>query len=107
MEAQAAGTPVIGYREGGASETIRDVDTHEPTGVLFDEQTPAAIIDAVEQFETRSIDEDACRRNAARFSEERFKSEFMAHFDVLTRGMLSGAGAHRTAHQQQGSRADA
>lgn len=107
VEAQAAGTPVIAYREGGASETIRDVDTTEPTGVLFDEQTPAAIIDAVQQFETRSIDEDACRRNAARFSEERFKSEFIAHFDVLTRDMLSGAGAHRTAHQQQGSRADA
>jgi len=106
VEAQAAGTPVIAFREGGASETIRDVDTTEPTGVLFDEQTPAAIINAIERFESMSIDADACRRNAARFSEARFRSEFMEHFDVLIGDMHSDEDVHRTA-QQQRSRADA
>jgi glycosyltransferase involved in cell wall biosynthesis len=84
-EAQASGTPVIAFRDGGASETIRDVDAAQPTGVLFDAQTPASIIAAVTRFEAMSIDADACRRNAMRFSEERFRAEFAAHFDALTR----------------------
>jgi len=107
VEAQAAGTPVIAFRDGGARETIRDVDAAEPTGVLFDEQTPAAIIDAISRFETLSFDADACRRNAARFSEERFRAEFIAHFEALIRDMPSGTEAHRTTHQQKRSRADA
>jgi len=85
VEAQASGTPVIAFRDGGASETIRDVDAAQPTGVLFDAQTPASIIAAVTRFEAMSIDADACRRNAMRFSEERFRAEFAAHFDALTR----------------------
>ena len=87
VEAQASGTPVIAFRDGGASETIRDVDAAQPTGVLFDAQTPASIIAAVTRFEAMSIDADACRRNAMRFSEERFRAEFAAHFDALTRSM--------------------
>jgi len=87
VEAQAAGTPVIAFREGGASETVRDIDAAEATGVLFDAQTPAAIVAAIARLEASSIDADACRRNAARFSEERFRTEFAAHFDALTRGV--------------------
>jgi glycosyltransferase involved in cell wall biosynthesis len=85
IEAQAAGTPVIAFREGGSSETIRDLDAPLPTGVLFDAQTTGAIIDAVERFEAVRIDADACRVNAARFSAARFRVEFAAHFDALLR----------------------
>ena len=106
VEAQAAGTPVIAFRDGGASEIIRDVDTAEPTGVLFHEQTPAAIIDAINRFETLSIDAGACRRNAARFSAERFRAEFIEHFDALIRDMPSAADVRRPAIQQRRSRAD-
>jgi glycosyltransferase involved in cell wall biosynthesis len=84
VEAQAAGTPVIAFREGGSSETIRDVDAAAPTGVLFDAQTPAAIVAAIARFEAATIDADACRSNAARFSEARFRAEFAAHFAALT-----------------------
>ena len=80
VEAQASGTPVIAFRDGGASETIRDVDAAQPTGVLFDAQTPAAIIAAVTRFEAMSIDADACRRNAMRFSEERFQGGIRGAF---------------------------
>jgi glycosyltransferase involved in cell wall biosynthesis len=45
IEAMAAGTPVIGYRRGGLAETVRDgID-----GVLFADQTAAAVRDAVER----------------------------------------------------------
>ncbi len=85
VEAQAAGTPVIAFREGGSGETIRDLDDPLPTGVLFDEQTPEAIVDAIERFEAAAIDPDACRVNAARFAASRFRAEFAAHFDMLIR----------------------
>jgi glycosyltransferase involved in cell wall biosynthesis len=84
VEAQAAGTPVIAFREGGSSETIRDIGSAAPTGVLFDAQTPEAIVAAIARFENSTIDADACRRNAARFSEARFRAEFATHFAALT-----------------------
>jgi glycosyltransferase involved in cell wall biosynthesis len=85
VEAQAAGTPVIAFRGGGASETIRDLDATEATGVLFDAQTSDAIIGAVARFEGASIDADACRRNAMRVSVVRFRAEVASHVDGLTR----------------------
>ena len=83
VEAQAAGTPVIAYREGGASETIQGLDAAIPTGVLFDAQTVDAILRAIGQFESTTIDHDMCRINAARFSAPRFRAEFAAHFHSL------------------------
>lgn len=83
LEAQAAGTPVIAYREGGSSETIRGLDDPMPTGVLFDAQTPAAIVDAMARFEATTIDSDACRINAARFAAPRFRAEIAVHIDAL------------------------
>jgi len=80
LEAQARGTPVIAYGRGGALETIRGLDTDAPTGALFTEQTPAAIAAAVREYEANAlrITASACRENAARFSAERFRSEFAA-----------------------------
>jgi glycosyltransferase involved in cell wall biosynthesis len=85
VEAQAAGTPVIAYREGGSSETIRGLDDASPTGVLFDAQTPEALVDAIARFEKTAIDSDACRINAARFSAPRFRVEIGAYLDALLR----------------------
>ena len=85
VEAQAAGTPVIAYREGGSRETIRDLDDALPTGVLFDAQTSDAIVAAIARFEASTIDADACRINAARFSKARFQAEFATFFDALMR----------------------
>ena len=83
LEAQAAGTPVIAYREGAINETIADLDEQAPTGVLYDRQTPEAIVEAVERFEReeRRIDRDACRANASRFAPERFRTAFAARID--------------------------
>ncbi|MDJ1179700.1 glycosyltransferase [Roseofilum sp. BLCC_M91] len=53
VEAQACGTPVIAYGEGGALETVRDFRTHPEgaTGLLFPQQTPESLMEVVEQFE--------------------------------------------------------
>ena len=47
IEANAAGCPVIAYREGGAVETIKE----NVTGIFFDEQTPESLIAAMDHFE--------------------------------------------------------
>jgi glycosyltransferase involved in cell wall biosynthesis len=80
LEAQACGTPVIAFGKGGAKETIRGLDANSPTGVFFQEQTEQAIMDAVALFEAESerITPMACRQNALRFSQERFRQEFSA-----------------------------
>lgn len=78
VEAQACGTPVIAFGEGGALETVNGIDSEEPTGLFFYEQTPQAIINAVEEFENskNKISPEYCRSNAEKFSAERFRNEF-------------------------------
>lgn len=46
LEAAAAGTPVIAFREGGALETVIE----GKTGVFFNEQTPESLAEAVKGF---------------------------------------------------------
>jgi glycosyltransferase involved in cell wall biosynthesis len=78
LEAHALGTPVIAYAGGAATETIPGLDAPVPTGVLFTEQSAAAIVDAVRHFEAQSalINPEACRANARRFEATRFRREF-------------------------------
>ena len=81
LEAQACGTPVVAFRGGGATETIRGLDVPASSGVFFSEQTSQSIQEAVELFESASekIEPQACRTNAERFSNQRFKQEFGKH----------------------------
>ncbi|HNF93554.1 MAG TPA: glycosyltransferase [Anaerolineales bacterium] len=75
VEAQAAGCPVIAYYKGGASEIIRDGET----GLLFKEQTAVSLAEAVTTFEAMNLNSKAASDNAARFSSERFRREFLDH----------------------------
>jgi glycosyltransferase involved in cell wall biosynthesis len=79
LEAQACGTPVIAFGKGGALETIQDLDTDEPSGLFFQEQTTDAVVSAISLFEQQRerFHALACRKNAARFSVERFCREFL------------------------------
>ncbi len=81
VEAQAAGTPAIAFGQGGAAETVRPLAAPHPTGVLFDEQTPEAVVKAVCTFEREQhrIEPQDCRENASRFGVERFRHEFLDH----------------------------
>ena len=79
VEAQGEGTPVIALGRGGARESIV-TGGPEPTGIFFDEPTPAAIAAAIHRFaaHTSAFDPVACHANALRFTEERFETEFSA-----------------------------
>ena len=86
IEAQACGIPVIAYGKGGAAETVRGLDAPKPTGVLFDAQTAAGLVDAIRVFEAADARQrftaDGCRENAARFSRDRFRAEFRGAADA-------------------------
>ena len=74
IEAQSCGTPVIAYGHGGSLETVNG----GKTGLFFNEQTPEAIVEAVNRFEAMGSQPFApadCRQWAEGFSEERFKRE--------------------------------
>ncbi len=83
-EAQAAGTPLIAFHRGGASDIVRPLDVaSRPTGVLFQTQSVNAIQEAVSYFEDRAflISPAACHENARRFAPDRFRREFAAAID--------------------------
>ena len=87
VEAQACGTPVIAYGQGGVLDSViphtatgATVVDGLSTGLFFDEQTAASVVTAVERFEAlpNGISAQACAANAARFAPAHFRREFMA-----------------------------
>ncbi len=67
LEAQASGKPVLCPRESGMAETIIE----GKTGELFDTD----LIGALQSFAKKQYDSVLCRRNAEKYSTERFKKE--------------------------------
>jgi glycosyltransferase involved in cell wall biosynthesis len=67
-EAQACGTPVIAFAQGGAADIVR----HD-TGLLFEQQSAEALLDALRRFEQREFVPARCRENALRFGTVRFR----------------------------------
>lgn len=73
VEAQAMGCPVIAFGDGGVLDTTRDGET----GVLFREQTVAAVVDALERADALRFDERVLRENALNFSTENFRQRLL------------------------------
>ena len=68
VEALSFGKPVIAYGKGGALEIITD----GKTGKLFGTQTVAALVKVLKNFRVSTYNTDACKKNAAKFSEKVF-----------------------------------
>ena len=81
VEAQACGTPVIAFGKGGVLETINSIENIKPTGLFFEKQNPECIVESVKKFESMQdvFEPIECRRNAEKFSEERFRNEINAY----------------------------
>lgn len=77
LEAQACGTPVIAFGQGGVHETVIGLERENPTGVFFREQTVESLQAAILEFErNRSLfSPSTCCANAERFSNERFRQK--------------------------------
>ena len=76
IEAQAAGTPVIAPASGGFLETVID----GKTGLLYGGPgmvTADSLVDALQKFDSLKFDAETLRKNAQKFSKERFKKEIL------------------------------
>jgi glycosyltransferase involved in cell wall biosynthesis len=79
VEAQAAGTPVLGLRRGGLLETVVEGET----GFLVDSVDPAAYVPLVPKVS--DLDPDRIRRNADRFSHAAFARRMTQWVDDAAR----------------------
>jgi len=80
VEAQACGTPVIGYGKGGLLETV----VPGQTGLFFKEQSVPSLCEAIDRFENGhfEMDPSVIRRNAMRFSVQNFRQKFRSFVDT-------------------------
>jgi len=74
VEAQACGTPVIAYGQGGVLDTVV-ADGEHPTGTFFYTQTPEAIMELIRKFDPSRFDPVRVRDNALQFGRPRFRQE--------------------------------
>lgn len=72
VEAQACGTPVIGYNQGGILDTVIE----NITGIFFNNQSAEDMANAILNFEKLNFSSHACRKNAEKFSKELFINKF-------------------------------
>ena len=71
VEANAAGCPVLAYKEGGAIDSIKENET----GLFFTEQTADSIIECMnkfEQIESSFTDREVFTNHVKQFSKEEF-----------------------------------
>lgn len=73
VEAQAAGIPVIAFNGGGFKETVID----GVTGVMINEINKKALKNALNKIYKTNWDKNKLRKNAERFSKERFEREML------------------------------
>lgn len=71
VEAESVGTPVIAHRSGGVLESVVD----GKTGLFFDELIVKSLFDAIKRFESVKFDQKLIKKQAQKFSKERFKNE--------------------------------
>jgi len=81
VEAMAAGRPVIAFGKGGATESI----VEGKTGIFFAEQSVESLMAAIKRFNPKKFDSKAIRKQAEKFSEERFKKEFKGEVENILR----------------------
>lgn len=77
VEAMAAGTPVLAYRAGGATEIIQE----GKSGSFFDHQTWEDLADLIVKSDNHQFDPHVVRARAEEFSLERFKLAMKQYVD--------------------------
>jgi len=82
VEAQACGTPVVAFGQGGVTETVLPADETRPgTGLFFAEQTVDSLCEAIARLEAHPawFPPSLARRQAERFAVARFEREMVAY----------------------------
>ena len=71
MEAEASGTPVIAFDQGG----IRDTVEEGVTGIFFAEQSVSALGEAIRRFQNHTFNPEKIRAHARRFDASSFQKK--------------------------------
>jgi glycosyltransferase involved in cell wall biosynthesis len=71
VEANAAGTPVIAYKDGGVRETVSD--SNPKTGIFFKKYDYNEVAKILKSFDEKEYNRDSCRKQADNFAVEIFK----------------------------------
>lgn len=71
VEAMAAGRPVIAFRGGGYLESVVEGET----GVFFDKPQTATLGKILKEFKSERFNPENCRRQAEKFTKEKFKAK--------------------------------
>ena len=79
VEAMASGRPVVALGRAGLLETVADAKS----GIHFDEQCLADVIDAIKRCESQDWDAEVIRKSAERFSSEHFESKLLVKAEKL------------------------
>lgn len=77
VEAMASGRPVIAYQGGGALEIVQP----GITGVFFKKQTAECLIDALKQFKSDDFESKIIKKQAEKFSQERFREKIKEYLN--------------------------
>jgi glycosyltransferase involved in cell wall biosynthesis len=70
VEANASGTPVIAYKQGGVVETISE--DNPKTGIFFEKYKVNELAKILKNFKSENYDPDNCRKQADNFASEIF-----------------------------------
>lgn len=110
IEAMAAGKPVIALGQGGALETIVDLDRFDrghwpevsgPTGLFMTGESPGDLAQAIERFEhsEQRFDADEIRVWARRFDRPQFARQILAWLDDVMKSESDLEFGDRTARR--------
>ncbi len=81
LEACACGTPVIAFRQGGATETI----VEGKSGVFFFPQTSDALVETVIHFQAEDFKPDIVRKHALKFGTAEFINDLRRLIEDVTK----------------------
>jgi glycosyltransferase involved in cell wall biosynthesis len=86
VEAMAHGVPVVGYNSGGIPETV----IQGKTGVLFGKLSAGSIAKAVKLLDRLHLDPNDCRKQAKKYSKEKFIKEISELVSASVKANLTG-----------------
>ena len=77
IEALASGKPIIAFRGGDIVEHVQEGQE----GLFFDEQTPEALVEVLQKFNSENFDSQKIREKALPFNREIFKRKIKHHIE--------------------------
>ncbi len=84
VEANAAGTSVIAFKDGGVTETISE--GNPKSGIFFDEYDYKVLSKILKRFNDREYNPDNCRKQAANFASEIFQYKIKRYVEDILDG---------------------